>query len=145
MQLLEELRRSPACGDARPGPRCCALAAEAAAGRCACRPGAYQGIGTALASMQVRRPGHSARLLVGLIGKETLWRTVPASSYGYGEGNPLAHSACHLMGTVPARHPWLRAWLRRPLGAAGAGGAQERAPALPYLLDMHVHVGHGVH
>ena len=56
MQLLEELRRSPACGNARSGQRCCALAAEASAGRCACRPGAYQGIGTALASMQVRRP-----------------------------------------------------------------------------------------
>ena len=58
VQLLEELRRSPACGAARPGQRCCALSAEASAGRCYCRPGDYLGIGTALASMQVRHPRH---------------------------------------------------------------------------------------
>ena len=35
-------------------PRCCALAAEAAAGRCHCRAGAYLGTGTALAAVQAR-------------------------------------------------------------------------------------------
>ena len=51
-QLLAELRATPACGARDPPARCCALAAEAAAGRCHCAAGEYRGVGAALAAVR---------------------------------------------------------------------------------------------